>query len=177
VVRREEVIQCLRHLIRAYPGRKADYYITAVSARMGVSGKKVSEYLKLLHQAGEIVVSHDRFYPPDVKPEELERHEQMLLDQLDKISKGVTHVTREEDEDGWYLVVYDIKSNIDQVERRMIYRRLGGAYNYITMHGGEAHRIQLSVWLVRGKEHAKLLASRIPEKVARVKIFKVIEEL
>jgi len=175
MTKREEAIQYLKDLITAYPGRKADFYIPIVAAKIGVTTRKVSEYLKLLHEAGEIVVVNDRFYPPGAPIRPPEEYEQMLLSYLEESSRPVTHVTAGEAGDDWYLVVYDIKSNITQGERRAIYRRLKAACQQILQQGGEYQRIQLSVWRVKGRQNAQLLASAIPEKISRIKIFRITE--
>jgi len=76
----------------------------------------------------------------------------------------------------WYLVIYDIKNNISPTQRRAIYRRLKDACRKITAAGGEFQRIQMSVWKVKGKEHAYTLVNAIPAEYAIIHIFKVMPE-
>jgi CRISPR/Cas system-associated endoribonuclease Cas2 len=189
---RERTITYLLDLIKAYPGRMADFYIYQVSKEFHLKPKTVSEYLRILHQSGEIIERQARFYPKDFKFGDEEKKEQILLDWLrSKASQDVTPETTkdtpvtaqqvttvtEEKDRGLYLVVYDIKADIHPSKRRQIYRYLNKAYETILSEGAYAERIQMSVWLVEGRFNANRLAINIPEEISKVRIFKVVEEL
>ena len=198
MITRVEALQFLRELIRKKPGQKADYYIKVAAAETGITPKKISEYLKVLHQGGEILLHRDRFYPADYKPEDIQDHERKLLEWLNSHLKPATPVTgdvtpvtpqaeattvtpvtstpTEDEEKAWYLVVYDIKDDISDSERVTIYRRLRKAQEEIIKSGAICERIQMSVWRVQGKHNALLLASAIPEARSRIRIFRILEE-
>jgi len=174
--KREEAINYLEELIKAYPGQRADFYIPRVCAEVGVSSKKVSEYLRLLHESGKIQLINDKFYPAGAKAEDLNYHEKTLLAWLDKKAKDVTRETEKKQDEDTYLVVYDIKNEMKSVSRRTIYRKLRKAVQEIIKNGGHVERIQMSVWKVRGRHNALLLASCIPETHSRIRVFKIVEE-
>ena len=195
---RVEALQFLRELIRKKPGQKADYYIKVAAAETGVTPQKISEYLKVLHQGGEVKLHRDRFYPANMKDEDIQAHERKLLEWLNSHLKPATPATSdvtpvtpqaeattvtpvtptsaEDEEKAWYLVVYDIRDNISDSERVTIYRRLKKAQEEIIKSGAICERIQMSVWRVQGKRNALLLASAIPEARSRIRIFRILGE-
>jgi CRISPR-associated endonuclease Cas2 len=84
---------------------------------------------------------------------------------------------RRDDREAYYLVVYDIKESIGDSARRAVYRRLLKAQEEIIRSGAMCERIQMSVWRVQGRRNALLLASVIPEEHARIRVFKVTENI
>jgi CRISPR/Cas system-associated endoribonuclease Cas2 len=195
---RAEALQFLKELIKQRPGHKAGYYINIMSAETGITPQKISEYLKILHQGGEVKVYRDRFYPVEMDDKAIEAHEQTLLEWLNSHPKPATPVTSdvtpvtpqagatavtpvtstsaEDEEKAWYLVVYDIRDNISDSERVTIYRRLRKAQEEILKSGAMCERIQMSVWRVQGKRNALLLASAIPEAKSRIRVFRILGE-
>jgi CRISPR/Cas system-associated endoribonuclease Cas2 len=75
-----------------------------------------------------------------------------------------------------FLLVYDMKSKIDDGERRAIYRRLNKAFHDILKQGRYALRVQMSVWETETKEDAYRLASCLPSDKTRVKIYRILGE-
>jgi CRISPR/Cas system-associated endoribonuclease Cas2 len=176
-MKREEAIQYLEELIKAEPGHRADFYLSRAAAETGITKKKLSEYLKILHESGRIQLHNDRFYPAGMPPEKIRTLEDKLLAWLDSKIGAVTPETPPpNDEETHYLVVYDIRENIGAGKRRAIYRKLQKAASEIIKAGGEVERLQMSVWRVKGRQNALLLASAVPEECSRLRIFKITSE-
>jgi hypothetical protein len=75
-----------------------------------------------------------------------------------------------------FLLVYDMKADIEDSERRAIYRRLNRAYHQILKEGRHALRIQMSVWEIESREDAYRLASCLPSDKTRIKIYRIVGE-
>jgi CRISPR/Cas system-associated endoribonuclease Cas2 len=177
-VRREEAIQYLEELIKAEPGHRADFYLSRAAAETGMRKKTLSEYLKILHESGRIQLHNDRFYPAGMPFEQVMSLEQKLLSWLDSKIGAVSPVTPpQDDQNAYYLVVYDIKENIGAGKRRAIYRKLLKIQEEILKNGGEVERLQMSVWRVKGRQNALLLASAVPEECSRLRIIKIASEI
>jgi len=193
-VRREEAIAYLEDLIKTYPGHKADFYLSQAAVVTGITKKKLSEYLKILHESGRILLFRDRFFPAGIRSEDIRAHERRLLEWLDSKIQAATLMTTssppppssgnitatiqelKKEEEEWYLVIYDIQKNIGPSKRVAIYRKLIKAQKEILKNGGEVERLQLSVWKVKGRQNALTLASVIPEEHAKIKIYKIAGE-
>ena len=173
---RKENLKWMQHLIQSNPGFKADFYISKAMSELGLKRQTIVDYLKTLAESGKIKLQNDRFYPYGQKIKRLDEDEERLLNWLQTISKDVKPETAKENQEDWYLVIYDIKDDINPTEKRRIYRNLLKACQRITKEGGIFEHIQMSVWKVKGKEHANILASAIPENHARIHIFKITEE-
>jgi ribosomal protein L18 len=97
-----------------------------------------------------------------------------------KGSSTVTHVTSKTsraDNERKYLIVYDISADISSRERMKIYRTLNRIYHQLVSKGVEAERIQLSVWLVEGRDNALWLANAIPRDIAKVEVYEVSNKI
>jgi len=86
----------------------------------------------------------------------------------------VTHVSSADNE-RYFIVAYDISAKSHR--RTKIYRTLNRIYHQLVSKGVEAERIQLSVWLVRGRENALWLAKVIPRDIAKVEVYEVSEKI
>jgi len=176
-VKREEAIAYLEELIKAEPGHRADFYLARAAAETGITKKKLSEYLKILHESGRIQLHNDRFYPAGMPLEQVMSLEQKLLSWLDSKIGAVTPETPpQDDQNAYFLVVYDIRENIGAGKRRAIYRKLLKIQEEILKNGGEVERLQMSVWRVKGRQNALLLASAIPEQHAKIRVIKIAGE-
>jgi len=177
-MKREEAIAYLEELIKAEPGHRADFYLSRAAAETGITKKKLSEYLKILHESGRIQLVRDRFYPAGMPPEKIQTIEDKLLAWLDERIGAVTPETPpQDDQNAYYLVVYDIREDIGAGKRRAIYRKLQKAASEIIKNGGEIERLQMSVWKIKGRQNALLFASIVPEECSRLRIIKIASEI
>jgi CRISPR/Cas system-associated endoribonuclease Cas2 len=177
-MKREEAIAYLEELIKAEPGHRADFYLARAAAETGMRKKTLSEYLKILHESGRIQLHNDRFYPAGMPLEQVMSLEQKILSWLDsKIGDVTPETPPQDDQNAYYLVVYDIRENIGPSARRAIYRKLQKAASEIIKNGGEIERLQMSVWKIKGRQNALLFASIVPEECSRLRIIKIASEI
>lgn len=78
---------------------------------------------------------------------------------------------------GKYLIIWDIKRDVDPSERVKIYRRLKTAIRRSTKDGAEIKWVQRSAILVASKEHALRVAAALERPGVRLNIYKIAGEL
>jgi hypothetical protein len=191
-----------REAVEKYPGHMIDWYAPSLAVKLGVTEKKISEYFQMLVKAGEIVERSGKFYPASYKTsyklgeEEDKKREEALLKYLEQaqspqLPEIVTNVT-EEKTVTWqelvkheakpdmenYILVYDLeRAKLSDSEWRRLYREIEKAYHQILREGRWAERIQRSVWKFENREDALRIASILPESMAKIRIFRVLEEV
>jgi hypothetical protein len=191
MVNLKEVDSYIVEFVRINPGRMAHGIIPHIAARFGLKTKTVSERLKTLHQDGKVMIKDGRFYPanPDFTPVTLDVTT-VTEELINKDESTVTHVTEKDtsvttqdvtpmtplEPSTKFLLVYDMKADIEDSERRAIYRRLKRAYHQILKEGRYALRIQMSVWEIESREDAYRLASCLPSDKTRIKIYRIVGE-
>jgi hypothetical protein len=192
MVNLKEVDSYIVDFIRINPGRMAHLIVPHVATKFGLKPKTVSERLKALHEDKQITIRDGRFYPAkeEFTPE---KHDFTAMKE-ELISRDETTFTpvkndftpekqeaftpeKEEFTPEKYLLVYDLKYEPKDNERRTIYNRLNKVYHRILQEGRFIVRIQQSVWITEKKEDALMLASYLPDNKAKIKIFKILEEL
>jgi hypothetical protein len=191
MVNLKEVDTYIVEFIRINPGRMAHLIVPHVATKFGLKPKTVSERLKALHEDKQIIIRDGRFYPANHDFTAVKHDSTAVKEEL--ISMDETAFTpvkndftpekqeaftpeKEEFTPEKYLLVYDLKYEPKDNERRTIYNRLNKVYHQILKEGRYAMRIQMSVWILENREDAYRLASCLPPDKTRIKIFKVVEE-
>jgi hypothetical protein len=206
MTKKEEVIQDLLDIIKAYPGQISDFYIATISVKHGLKPKTVSQYLQELGQLRMIEAHGLRIYPKGYSPQEDEdaKKEVVLLkyirekssqyDTLNQASPTITtsskpvneyheedattsYIAQEDDRsEELYLLFYDINSGIGESSRVGIYYKLNRVYQELQEGGAYIEKIHTSTFIVKGKENMQRLLSTLPKDKMKIKIYRVLEE-